>query len=288
MILLGLILIVVAAGAGTLLFLAAQQATDPIRLEALGVSANVTPLALLIAGAAVVVLLWLGLLMVRGSIRRKARRRREAKELQRQAELDAEARREAEARRDEEARRGEEARREAEGRRDMERRESDARWEAETPTAAMPVPAQRLADTRGDSRDEAPTEAPADTTRETPAEPETSAERAETHPDASRRSDAEWESTQAIPADQRPGVDSSADLRDEPTRADRIMGRDHHESLPSTGGTAGTGTSEDTQGLGASRTEGTDSTNGTNSTDSTDTEEGPDSGRGRSPGAHRA
>ena len=89
MILLGLILIVVAAGAGTLLFLAAQQATDPIRLEALGVTANIQPLALLIAGAAVIVLLWLGLLMVRGSIRRKARRRREAKELQRQAELDA-------------------------------------------------------------------------------------------------------------------------------------------------------------------------------------------------------
>ena len=148
-------------------------------------------------------------------------------------------------------------------------RESDARWEAETPTAAMPVPAQRLADTRD----------------------ETSAERAETRTDASRQSDAEWESTQAIPADERLGADNRADLRDEPTRADRIMGRDHHETLASTSGTVGTGTSEDTQGLEASRTEDADSTNSTDSTtstDGTDGETGPDSGLGRSPGAHRA
>ena len=131
----------------------------------------------------------------------------------------------------------------------------------------MPVPAQRLADTRD----------------------ETSAERADAHrrfaPD-----DASGRAPRPIPAASG-WADNRADLRDEPTRADRIMGRDHHETLASTSGTVGTGTSEDTQGLEASRTEDADSTNSTDSTtstDSTDGEAGPDSGLGRSPGAHRA
>lgn len=98
MIVLGLILIVLAVAAGALLFIATQPLTDQVPLEALGVQAKVIPLVLLIAGAAVMVLLWLGLVMVRGSVRRKARRRREAKELERQAQADAEARRAAEAR----------------------------------------------------------------------------------------------------------------------------------------------------------------------------------------------
>jgi hypothetical protein len=97
-IVLGLILIVLAVAAGALLFVAAQPLTDPVSLEALGVQAKVLPLVLLIAGAAVMVLLWLGLVMVRGSVRRKARRRRESKELALQAEREAEARRAAEAR----------------------------------------------------------------------------------------------------------------------------------------------------------------------------------------------
>lgn len=98
MIVLGLILIVLAVAAGALLFIATQPLTDPVALEALGVQAKVLPLVLLIAGAAVLLLLWLGLVMVRGSVRRRARRRREAKELERQAQRDAEARRAAEAR----------------------------------------------------------------------------------------------------------------------------------------------------------------------------------------------
>ena len=101
MIVLGLILIVLAVAAGALLFIATQPLTDPVALEALGVQANVLPLVLLIAGAAVMVLLWLGFTMIRGSVRRKARRRRESKELERQAEREAEARRAAEARAEE-------------------------------------------------------------------------------------------------------------------------------------------------------------------------------------------
>ena len=85
MILLGLILIVVAVGIGTLLVLATQPLTEPVALEAAGWQVSVLPLALLIAGAAVLLLFWLGLVMIRGSVRRKARRRRETR-LQRQAE----------------------------------------------------------------------------------------------------------------------------------------------------------------------------------------------------------
>ena len=136
MILLGLILIVVAVAAGTVLVLATQSLTEPVELAA-GNQVSVVPLILVIAGAAVLFVLWLGLAMVRGSIRRKTRRRKEAKEAQRQAELEAEARREEEARRADEARREEEIRREAEERAQREaeeRRAADERWQ-QTPAA---------------------------------------------------------------------------------------------------------------------------------------------------------
>jgi biopolymer transport protein ExbB/TolQ len=97
-IVLGLILIVFAVAAGTLLFVGTQPLTEPVDLEAVGVTASVLPLVLLIAGAAVMLLLLLGLAMIRGSVRRKARRRRENKELERRAETEAQARREAEKR----------------------------------------------------------------------------------------------------------------------------------------------------------------------------------------------
>ena len=98
MIVLGLILIVLAVAAGALLFVGTQPLTEPVDLEAVGVTASVLPLVLLIAGAAVMLLFLLGLAMIRGSVRRKARRRRETKELERKAEHEAQARREAEKR----------------------------------------------------------------------------------------------------------------------------------------------------------------------------------------------
>ena len=98
MIVLGLILIVLAVAAGALLFVGTQPLTEPVDLEAVGVTASVLPLVLLIAGAAVMLLFLLGLAMIRGSVRRKTRRRRESKELERKAEHEAQARREAEKR----------------------------------------------------------------------------------------------------------------------------------------------------------------------------------------------
>ena len=89
MIVLGLILIVLAVAAGALLFVGTQPLTEPVDLEAVGVTASVLPLVLLIAGAAVMLLFLLGLAMIRGSVRRKTRRRRETKELEHKAEHEA-------------------------------------------------------------------------------------------------------------------------------------------------------------------------------------------------------
>lgn len=158
MIVLGLILIVLAVAAGALLFVATQPLTDPVELEAVGVQATVLPLVLLIAGAAVMLLLWMGLVMIRGSVRRKTRRRREAKELERQAEREAEARQAAEAR-------AEEAR--VAQHRAAEERAADER------TTSTPAPA-RFADTRsrpGDGwADETPPGRNAGTTSGTPGD----------------------------------------------------------------------------------------------------------------------
>jgi membrane protein implicated in regulation of membrane protease activity len=85
---LGLLVVIVAIAAGVLLFLATQSLTTPVNLDAAGISVGMTPLALIIAGAVVLLLLWLGLALLRGSARRRARPRREAKEAQRQAEFE--------------------------------------------------------------------------------------------------------------------------------------------------------------------------------------------------------
>ena len=88
MIVLGLILVIVAIAAAVLLFLGTQSLTTPVDLDAAGIQVGLTPLALLIAGAIIMLLLWFGLGMVRGSMKRKRRPAREAKESQRQAELE--------------------------------------------------------------------------------------------------------------------------------------------------------------------------------------------------------
>lgn len=88
MLVLGLLVVIVAVAAGVLLFLATQSLTTPVNLDAAGISVGMTPLALIIAGAVVLLLLWLGLALLRGSARRRARPRREAKEAQRQAEFE--------------------------------------------------------------------------------------------------------------------------------------------------------------------------------------------------------
>lgn len=97
MIVLGLILVLLAAAAGTLLYLATRD-LGAVPLAVAGFQGNARPLALLVSGAAVMLLLWLGLALIRASVRRKAKRRREAKETQRREETESRIRQEERAR----------------------------------------------------------------------------------------------------------------------------------------------------------------------------------------------
>jgi hypothetical protein len=89
MVLLGVILVLLAAGAGVLLFLGTAQITDTVDITILGGTLSLPPLTLLITGMVLISLFWLGWAMLRGGLRRGKRRRTEAKE----AAAAAEARR---------------------------------------------------------------------------------------------------------------------------------------------------------------------------------------------------
>lgn len=88
MVLLGLILVAIAIAAGVLLVLGAEPVSTLVDLDLSILQVRLTPLGLLIAGAATMLLLWLGLMMIRGSVKRRRRPGREAKEGQRQAEVE--------------------------------------------------------------------------------------------------------------------------------------------------------------------------------------------------------
>ena len=89
MVLLGLILVLLAAAAGVLLILGTAQLTDTVDITILGGTLSLPPLTLLITGMVLISLFWLGWAMLRGGLRRGKRRRLEAKE----AAAAAEARR---------------------------------------------------------------------------------------------------------------------------------------------------------------------------------------------------
>ena len=88
MVLLGLILVAIAIAAGVLLVVGAEPVSTPVDLDLSILQVSLQPLGLLVAGAAAMLLLWLGLVMIRGSVRRRRRPGREAKEAQRQAEVE--------------------------------------------------------------------------------------------------------------------------------------------------------------------------------------------------------
>ena len=89
MVLLGVVLILLAAGAGVLLFLGTAQITDTVDITMPGGTLSLPPLTLLITGMVLISVFWLGWAMLRGGLRRGKRRRVEAKE----AAAAAEARR---------------------------------------------------------------------------------------------------------------------------------------------------------------------------------------------------
>jgi len=84
MIVLGVLLILVAVGAGGFAVIASTTTTQMIELTALGVKVSVSPLALFVAGALSVVLLGLGLAMTSRGMRRTVSSRRELRQLRRE------------------------------------------------------------------------------------------------------------------------------------------------------------------------------------------------------------
>jgi hypothetical protein len=80
MVLLGVVLVLLAAGAGVLLFAGTAQLEDTVDVELLGGTVSLPPLALLVTGMVVISLFWLGWAVLRAGLRHNKRRRVQAKE----------------------------------------------------------------------------------------------------------------------------------------------------------------------------------------------------------------
>ncbi len=85
MIVIGLLLLLAALGAGIWLFLAAQHLSSAVDLTQWGMTVGFSPLALLVAGAGVALAFLAGLSFVRYAIGRSSRLRKERKENERLA-----------------------------------------------------------------------------------------------------------------------------------------------------------------------------------------------------------
>ena len=85
MIVLGLLLIVVAAGIVVFALVSSSNYTTQIPLSGLGVSFAATPLIMFLAGAVSVILLGLGSVLIRQGARRAMGRRKELKQLRKDA-----------------------------------------------------------------------------------------------------------------------------------------------------------------------------------------------------------
>lgn len=84
MLVLGLVLIVLAAAATAFAFLASNVGHANVGLSAYGISLGVSPSTIFLAGAVSLLLLLAGIALIRSGARRKARERRELKRLRKQ------------------------------------------------------------------------------------------------------------------------------------------------------------------------------------------------------------
>ncbi len=80
MVLLGVILVLLAAAAGVVLVTGTAQLTDSVEIDVLGGTLGIPPLTLLITGMVVISIFWLGWALLRSGLRRSKRRRVEAKD----------------------------------------------------------------------------------------------------------------------------------------------------------------------------------------------------------------
>jgi len=86
MVLLGVILVLLAAAAGVVLIVGTAQLEDTVQIDVLGGTLSIPPLTLLVTGMVVISVFWLGWALLRSSLRRSKRRRIEAKEASAAAE----------------------------------------------------------------------------------------------------------------------------------------------------------------------------------------------------------
>lgn len=86
MIAIGIILILLAILAGVLLFMGTSSLTDTVTIDMPIGTLQLPPIALLVMGAIVITVFWLGWALFRTGIRRSSRRRKEAKESARASE----------------------------------------------------------------------------------------------------------------------------------------------------------------------------------------------------------
>jgi membrane protein implicated in regulation of membrane protease activity len=84
MIVLGLLLILIAAGAVVFAVIAPSATAETIVVTALGVKVSASPLAMFLAGAVSVVLLGIAYLLISRGARRKARSRKELRDLRKE------------------------------------------------------------------------------------------------------------------------------------------------------------------------------------------------------------
>src|SRR5215204_6205280 len=91
MALIGVILLLIGAGAAVATYIGARAASGTIALTAFGFTRNVSPLELAIYAAVAVLLIALGWALIAAAARRRARARREDKEAARLAEVEERA-----------------------------------------------------------------------------------------------------------------------------------------------------------------------------------------------------
>ncbi len=88
MVVLGLLIVLIAIGVGAALYIGAASLHGTFTFDVVGAQISTNPVGLTLAGALVVLLLWLGWSLLRLGTRRSTRRRRAAKEAERQAEVE--------------------------------------------------------------------------------------------------------------------------------------------------------------------------------------------------------
>ncbi|MBM6401354.1 hypothetical protein [Phycicoccus sonneratiae] len=86
MVLLGVVLVLLALGAGAAMVLGSVRLEDPVSMNILGGTVDLPPVVFLVGGMVVITVFWLGWAVLRAGLRRGHRRRVETREAEKAAE----------------------------------------------------------------------------------------------------------------------------------------------------------------------------------------------------------